>query len=368
MAGGGVSFDGQTLAVKHVTADSTACLDVSYGNAANGQDVWTWDCNDTDAQQWTFEQRTSGDYAGSYRLVSKLAGENYCLDNRGDFDTSSRMGIWQCVADDHSAAANQSVTIAPAGDGANDYTLTFVNGANRSWLSTDRESDDVNGGANQTQAHNDPPASVIWQIGSSSPQQDPNLPIPIDIGGGGGGQPPYQPPVSNLLIQPAQPVQPQVLDPFDGKTVTIQHVTSDSAACLDVSYGEASDGQDVWTWACNETDAQKWTLEKRTSGDYSGSYRVVSQLGDYCLDNRGDFSTSDRMGIWSCVGDSHGAAANQSVSIEASGDGYTITFTNGSSSTWLVTDRASDNVYGEANQTTVSGTAPASAVWSIVSG
>ena len=62
--GGGPSFDGQTLAVKHVTADSTACLDVSYGNAVNGQDVWTWDCNDTDAQQWTFEQRTAGGLRG----------------------------------------------------------------------------------------------------------------------------------------------------------------------------------------------------------------------------------------------------------------------------------------------------------------
>ena len=243
-----------------------------------------------------------------------------------------------------------------------------MNGTKRTWLSTDRESDNARGGVGQTQAHNTPDASVIWQIGSSSPQQDPNLPLPIDIGGGGGEQPVYQPPVSNLQIQPAQPVQPQVMtDPFDGKTVTIQHVTTDSTACLDVSYGDATNGQDVWTWECNSTDAQKWTLEKRTSGDYSDSYRAVSQLGNYCLDNRGDFSNSDRMGIWSCVDDSHGTAANQSFTIASSGDGYTITFTNGSSSSWLVTDRASDDVYGGANQSTASGTAGADAIWRIVS-
>ena len=57
-------FDGQTLEVQHVTADSTACLDVKWGNASDGQDVWTWDCNDTDAQKWTFEKRTAGAYTG----------------------------------------------------------------------------------------------------------------------------------------------------------------------------------------------------------------------------------------------------------------------------------------------------------------
>ena len=38
-SGGAPDFDGQTLEVKHVTDDSTACLDVQYGSASNGQDV-----------------------------------------------------------------------------------------------------------------------------------------------------------------------------------------------------------------------------------------------------------------------------------------------------------------------------------------
>ena len=174
--------------------------------------------------------------------------------------------------------------------------------------------------------------------------------------------PPYQPPVllGLVLLGNSAP-------DFDGQTLEVQHVTADSTACLDVKWGNASNGQDVWTWDCNDTNAQKWTFEKRTAGAYTGKYRLVSKLGNYCLDNRGDFTTSDRMGIWSCVADTHGAAANQSVTIASSGSGYTLTFSNGSSSVWLVTDRASDNAKGGANQTTVSGTAGASAIWRIVS-
>ena len=154
---------------------------------------------------------------------------------------------------------------------------------------------------------------------------------------------------------------------FDGQTLEVKHVTDDSTACLDVKHGEASDGQEVRTWECNDSDAQKWTFEKRTEGDYAGSYRLVSAIGDdtHCLDNRGVFETSHHMGIWSCEADTHWAASHQSVTIAESGDGYTLTFTDGDKSVWLVTDRASDNPRGGADQETVGDDAPASAVWRI---
>ncbi len=166
------------------------------------------------------------------------------------------------------------------------------------------------------------------------------------------------------------PTPTPVSDNFDGQVWEVQHVTDDSTSCLDVSYGDASNGQDVWMWKCNDTDAQKWRFEKRTAGDYKDSYRLVSTIGSdtHCLDNRGDFTTGDRMGVWQCVDDTHGAAPNQSVTIEPSGDGYTITFVRNSDSksVWLVTDRASDDVYGGANQSTVSGSPGADAIWRIV--
>ena len=348
-------FDGETFEIKHVTDDSTACLDVQYGSAINGRDVQTWDCNETNAQKWTIERRTAGDYRGSYRLVSNLGDKNYCLDNRGDFTTSDRMGVWLCVGDSHWAAANQSVTIAAAGDG---YTLTFTNGSSSVWLVTDRDSDDAQGGANQTTVSGAAGASAIWQIGDNPApvQQQPVQPVPVSSDSD-----------DDDSSDDDDNNTPIAMPNFDGQTYEVQHVTSDSTACLDVKHGNATDGQDVQTWECNDTNAQQWTFQKRTAGTYVGSYRLVSKLGNYCLDNRGDFSTSERMGIWSCVSDTHGAAANQSVTIAAAGDGYTLTFTNGSSSVWLVTDRASDNVQGDADQATVSGTAGASAIWRIVS-
>ena len=283
--------------------------------------------------------------------------KNYCLDNRGDFTTSDRMGVWLCVGDSHGAAANQSVTIAAAGDG---YTLTFTNGSSSVWLVTDRDSDDAQGGANQTTVSGAAGASAIWQIGDNPApvQQQPVQPVPVSSDDDSDDDDSSDDDDNNTPI---------AMPNFDGQTYEVQHVTSDSTACLDVKHGNATDGQDVQTWECNDTNAQQWTFQKRTAGTYVGSYRLVSKLGNYCLDNRGDFSTSERMGIWSCVSDTHGAAANQSVTIAAAGDGYTLTFTNGSSSVWLVTDRASDNVQGDADQATVSGTAGASAIWRIVS-
>ena len=316
-------FDGWTYELKHVTDDSTACLDVSYGLARDGQDVWTWACNGTDAQQWTLEKRTAGAYKDSYRLVNKLGDGAYCLDNRGDFATSQRMAIGTCVADTHADAANQSVTIAAAGDDDGDgYTLTFSNGSQSSWLSTDRTSNNVYGGANQTTVSGAAGDSAHWQLEIN----------------------------------------------FNGQTLEVQHVTDASTACLDVTSGTASNGQDVGTAACADAnaDAQQWTFEKRTAGTYRGAYRLVSKLGNYCLDNRDEFVTSDRMGIWGCVGDTHSAAARQSVAVAAEGEGYTLTFTSGSNRAWLTTDRANATPQGGAGQTTVTDTASSAAIWRIV--
>ena len=154
------------------------------------------------------------------------------------------------------------------------------------------------------------------------------------------------------------------------KSHPIRHVTDDSEGCLNVPGGSASNGKELETYDCSsETNSQQWKLEVRSEGDYAGYHRLVSLAGGgtYCLDNRGDFTSSDRMGVWACVADTHGAAANQSVTIEASGDGYTITFARNSDgkSVRLVTDRASNNVYGGANQATAAGSPPASAIWQI---
>ena len=142
---------------------------------------------------------------------------------------------------------------------------------------------------------------------------------------------------------------------------TVQHVVGDSTACLDVQYNHVVNGQPVWAYTCNGTSAQNWMLEERKAGDYKGSYRLRYQGKAMCLDNRGDFATSSRMGIWSCVDDTHHAVANQSFTLTPSDGGNILTFTRGSASSVMYTDRTASNQVGAVGQRS-GGTGPG-AVW-----
>ena len=142
---------------------------------------------------------------------------------------------------------------------------------------------------------------------------------------------------------------------------TVQHVVGDSTACLDVKHNDVRNGQPVWAYTCNGTAAQNWMLEKRTAGDYKDSYRLRYQGKEMCLDNRGDFATSNRMGIWSCVDDTHGAVANQSFTLTPSDGGHILTFIRGSASSVMYTDRTASNQVADVGQRS-GGTGPG-AVW-----
>ena len=151
-----------------------------------------------------------------------------------------------------------------------------------------------------------------------------------------------------------------------GQDLTVTHVSGTVTGCLDVQWGAAKNGQNVQTWTCNGTPAQVWQLEQRSAGAEAGRYRLVSEVGDgktYCLDNRGDFSDSARMGIWSCVGDTHAAVANQSFDLASSGNGWTLTFTRGNASSVLWAERPNDTPKGNVGQRS-SGTG-ARAEWQI---
>ena len=176
---------------------------------------------------------------------------------------------------------------------------------------------------------------------------------------------PPPPPVLNglqLLFTP-------VVDASDfvGQVIEIRHDNGRTVGCLDVTWANATNGQNVQTWECNGTDAQKWRLEERSEGDHAGRYRLVSALAGgetYCLDNRGDFSDSDRMGIWSCVADTHHAVPNQTFDLTASDDGWTFTFTRDSDSVVMWSERGISWSRGNVGQRD-GGTGNA-AVWSIV--
>lgn len=60
------------------------CLDVPYRNAVDGQDLWMWDCNGTEAQEWTIED-------GRLKVMGK------CLDIEGpSLQKGAIAQIWEC--------------------------------------------------------------------------------------------------------------------------------------------------------------------------------------------------------------------------------------------------------------------------------
>ena len=322
-------FDDQILEVMHVTDDSTGCLDVKHGNASDGQDVWTWECNKTDAQKWKFEKRTSGAYAGSYRLVSTIGNDTHCLDNRGDFTTSDRMGVWTCVSDSHGAAPNQSVTIAESGDG---YTITFVRNSDSKsvWLVTDRDDDNPKGGANQTTVTDTVPASAVWRIGSATL---PPTPTPTPI-------PPAQDPPANNPPADADAegddddIQPEnvdtVTDPYDGKTFFLRHPGGSAVDCLEVANSNPT--TQLETGECDYNDNEKWVFQKRTSGEWAGSYRMVHKatIGTnrvLCAVMSADYTSIDtNIKLGRCRGDNDGRADYQTFAVENVAGGYAIRF------------------------------------------
>ena len=153
---------------------------------------------------------------------------------------------------------------------------------------------------------------------------------------------------------------------FLDTTVILKNTVSGLESCLDVKWAAARNGQDVQTWECNNTNAQDWTLKSATVNGES-RYRLVSGVGDgdtYCLDNRGDFHDGGRVGIWTCVTDDHGAAANQTFQLIESGDGYEIAWSRNGVTTLARSARASGNTRGDVVQTT-SSSAGERSVWKI---
>ncbi len=110
------------------------CLDVAGANSANGTAVQLWDCNGTNAQQWTFGTD------GTVRALGK------CLDVRDNGTANgTRVQIWDC-----SGAANQRWTATASRD------LTSVSAAkcldvvgNTSTNGTPTQIWTCTGGANQ---------------------------------------------------------------------------------------------------------------------------------------------------------------------------------------------------------------------------
>ena len=153
----------RTVVLENDLGSTTGCLDVQWGEAANGQNVQTWECNGTNAQEWTLEQRTGGAKQGSYRLVSGVGdGNTYCLDNRGDFHDGGRMGIWSCLDNDHRDVANQSFALSSSHGGS---VLTFSSNGTATKLWAERTTTNPKGEVSQRTASG---ARAVWRLVNSN--------------------------------------------------------------------------------------------------------------------------------------------------------------------------------------------------------
>ena len=121
---------GQTVRVSNVA--TLGCLDVKGGTAQDGQEVWSWVCHGGDSQRWVLERYASGSEQGRYRLVSKLAGGSYCLDNIGVVASGSDVHMWTCHGDSHDHVALQAFDLEYVS--GNSYRIQFRKDGNTTYL------------------------------------------------------------------------------------------------------------------------------------------------------------------------------------------------------------------------------------------
>ena len=120
----------KTVRIKH--SNYQRCLDVSHGTAKNGQNLWAYDCNGTDAQKWILDRREQGTEKGRYRLFSKLADSSYCLDNTGTLGYDVNVHLWSCLPHSSSHAPHQSFDLEHIS--GNNYRIVFQQGGSKSYL------------------------------------------------------------------------------------------------------------------------------------------------------------------------------------------------------------------------------------------
>ena len=342
--------------IKHVLAGSDeACLTLS-GTPADGVKVTTAACNGSDAKQkWRVQLRNSGPRKNFNRIISRAnGGFNYCLDNDSSSKTDDGSKIWSCIDNSGDGVQNQSWRLDPY---RGKYALTTVDdAANRGTvqLYAARSVGSSTGTVgHRAVAHIEPPAiRQRWVIVASTK-------VPVLSG--------LKLARSSAQSEQSGPPPAERLAGLVGEKLILRNVTPGATGCLDVSGAGARNGQNVQTWECNGTAAQEWRLEQRSAGAHQGRYRLVSGVGDgasYCLDNRGDFRDSGRMGIWSCVSDTHGAAANQTVDLSLSNDNWVLTFArNGGAGYMLWAERSANSARGNVGQH--GGTVSSAAEWQI---
>ena len=221
---------------KIINAQTGLALDVKGGTSASGIQVQQYKYNGTHAQLWQFFDAGNGNY-----YIRSALG--YYLDLYGA-DTTNGNKIYVYDLNAEGRRSNQTWQLKPLSVDSSDSSfnvshtlITVPEGKYRivNALGNERAAIEISNGSKQKKGN-----AQLWQIHDGACQQ--------------------------WYLQK------------DGDYYKIKNVNS--GLFLDVDDGKAQNGRNVWQWAKNKTNAQKWILEDAGNG----YVYIKTALGDYYLD------------------------------------------------------------------------------------
>ena len=327
----------------------------SAADACHYHQVTEYNNNDA-SKSWRIEKRTSGAFAGYYRLVNMVGGQTLCADvdvddsiDNGNEYTTTPYVLWgagvftdTCVGDSHAEVASQSVIITKLPNkgawGKDTYTITFVesaaNDARQVYLSVTNR---LTGAGQRVLTDNVHEYSTLYFEEQLVPMDTPAR-----------------------FIAPLFDQTPSL----DGKKVQIYHYEQNALACL-----EANLDRSLGTATCETTvsDGQTWTLQKRTTRRYAGYYQLVNGIGSLCLTHAEWWPNYQYQTLMApCLSDKHLHAYERTYGIEPSGNGYLITKVHPDDGyKWLVTNRSGKNTVGSIDLIDKETAVRSNAVWHI---
>ena len=279
------------------------CLGVASAEA--GQAITNTECDGSDLQTWQITKDTIT--VGSGFVITLKAGGGsdgttaMCLETRKDVDSwnleNSEFDLRACQTT--SKSPSQSFDLIQSTDDTSDWYITSEDTVMVEEISSGFYLLKWSGTLftiTTATSSNITPTATATATATATPTATPS-PTPVAL--------------SSDLI---------------GVDVTIKVAGSND--CMDLKFGDPRNGQNIWRYACNGTDAQTFRINA-----FNGGYQIMvkqraAQAGALnstphftkCLDSRGDHTKSDltgsRLDVWSCVSSTHGARDNQTFFIE----------------------------------------------------
>lgn len=248
----GILVDGESYVIQS-TKDTSQVLDVQWGSLASGANVWLYGANSTSAQRWT----ASIDDVGYVTLTNELTGKaldvaNACIANYANVQQWEPNGTW-----------SQKWIPVKNGDGsitllsalAEGYALDLDSGAT---------SDMTNVQLYQTnnsdaQKFNFDPAPPIVEDGVYTIESALNRRVTLDVQWGSAED------GANVWLYEdnGSDAQRWHVSQEDG---TLKIINVASGKSLDLMWGGTTSGTNVWQYADNGTQAQRWRAIKNSDG------------------------------------------------------------------------------------------------------